>query len=32
MGWPDYVQQIIIGLVIIAAVALDRLRHRAEGN
>ncbi len=29
MGWPSYVQQIIIGMVIIAAVALDRLRHRA---
>lgn len=29
MGWPAYVQQIIIGVVIIAAVALDRLRHRA---
>lgn len=28
MGWPSYVQQIIIGIVIIAAVALDRLRHR----
>jgi len=31
MGWPDYVQQIIIGAVIIVAVALDRLRHRAAG-
>ena len=29
MGWPSYVQQIIIGVVIVAAVALDRLRHRA---
>ncbi|MBV9851398.1 MAG: ABC transporter permease [Armatimonadetes bacterium] len=29
MGWPAYVQQIIIGVVIIAAVALDRLRHAA---
>ena len=32
MGWPAYVQQIIIGVVIIAAVALDRLRHRAPGG
>jgi len=32
MGWPAYVQQIIIGIVIIAAVALDRLRHRAPGK
>jgi ribose transport system permease protein len=27
MGWPSYVQQIIIGVIIIAAVTLDRLRH-----
>ena len=32
MGWPAYVQQIIIGIVIIAAVALDRLRHRAPSG
>ena len=32
MGWSDYVQQIIIGIVIIAAVALDRLRHRSPGK
>ena len=30
MGWPAYVQQIIIGIVIVAAVALDQLRHRAS--
>ncbi len=30
MGWPNYVQEIIIGAIIIAAVALDRLRHRTE--
>jgi ribose transport system permease protein len=29
MGWPPYVKEIIIGCVIIAAVALDRLRHRS---
>ncbi|HND62455.1 MAG TPA: ABC transporter permease [Opitutaceae bacterium] len=28
MGWPTYFQEIIIGLVIIAAVFLDRLRSR----
>jgi ribose transport system permease protein len=28
MGWPTYFQEIIIGLVIIAAVFLDRLRQR----
>ncbi len=32
MGWPSYVQQIIIGMVIIVAVALDRLRHRAPAK
>ena len=28
MGWSSYVQEIIIGVVIVTAVALDRLRHR----
>jgi ribose transport system permease protein len=28
MGWPNYMQEIIIGVVIIFAVALDRLRQR----
>ncbi len=32
MGWPSYVQQIIIGMVIIVAVALDRLRHRSPSR
>ena len=27
MGWPDYMQEIIIGLVIIIAVAVDKLRQ-----
>ena len=27
-GVPNYVQEILIGMIIIAAVALDRLRHR----
>ncbi len=27
MGWPTYFQEIIIGLVIIAAVFVDRLRQ-----
>jgi ribose transport system permease protein len=29
MGWPTYVQEIIIGVVIIIAVGLDKLRQRA---
>jgi ribose transport system permease protein len=28
MGWPNYMQEIIIGVVIIIAVAVDRLRQR----
>jgi ribose transport system permease protein len=28
MGWPTYVQEIIIGGVIIVAVGVDRLRHK----
>jgi ribose transport system permease protein/erythritol transport system permease protein len=28
MGWPKWVQEIVIGGIIIVAVALDRLRHR----
>jgi ribose transport system permease protein len=27
IGWPNYMQEIIIGIVIILAVGLDRLRH-----
>jgi ribose transport system permease protein len=30
MGWPTYMQEIIIGGVIVLAVALDRLRHSAQ--
>lgn len=30
MGWPNYFQEIIIGAIIITAVALDRWRHRQE--
>jgi len=30
MDWPKWVQEIAIGGIIIAAVALDRLRHRAN--
>lgn len=29
MDWPQWVQEIAIGGIIIAAVALDRIRHRA---
>lgn len=28
MGWPNYIQEIIIGAIIVVAVAVDRLRHR----
>jgi ribose transport system permease protein len=27
MGWPPYTQEIIIGMIIVAAVALDRWRQ-----
>jgi len=30
MGWPNYIQEIIIGAIIVAAVSLDRVRHRRE--
>ena len=26
MGWPNYIQEIIIGAIIVVAVALDRVR------
>lgn len=29
MGWPKWVQETVIGAIIIGAVALDRVRHRA---
>jgi ribose transport system permease protein len=32
MDWPNYVQEITIGAVIILAVWLDRLRRRPEGR
>jgi ribose transport system permease protein len=28
MGWPNYIQEIIIGAIIVVAVALDQVRHR----
>jgi ribose transport system permease protein len=31
MGWPNYIQEIIIGVIIVIAVALDRLRSAAAG-
>jgi len=30
MGWANYVQEIIIGAIIVLAVAIDRLRNRQE--
>ena len=32
MGWPTYVQEIIIGVIIVAAVAVDRWRHAQGGD
>jgi ribose transport system permease protein len=32
MGWPNYVQEIIIGAIIVLAVALDRVRARWSTN
>jgi ribose transport system permease protein/erythritol transport system permease protein len=29
MGWPKWVQETVIGAIIIAAVALDRIRHHS---
>ena len=31
MGWPTYVQEILIGVIIVVAVAIDRWRH-AQGD
>jgi len=28
MGWPNFIQEIIIGMIIITAVALDHIRHK----
>ena len=30
MGWPNYIQEIIIGVIIVVAVSLDQVRHRRE--
>ncbi len=30
MGWPNYIQEIIIGFIIVVAVSLDQFRHRRE--
>ena len=30
MGWPNYIQEIIIGAIIVVAVTLDRLRHQKD--
>jgi ribose/xylose/arabinose/galactoside ABC-type transport system permease subunit len=30
IGWPTWVQQIVTGAIIVAAVALDRVRHRRQ--
>jgi ribose/xylose/arabinose/galactoside ABC-type transport system permease subunit len=28
MGWPNWVQEIVTGAIIVVAVAVDRVRHR----
>jgi ribose transport system permease protein len=28
MGWPNYIQEIIIGVIIVVAVSLDQIRYR----
>ncbi len=32
MGWPSYVQEILIGVIIVVAVAIDRWRHAQQGD
>jgi ribose transport system permease protein len=32
MGWPNYMQEIIIGAVIVLAVGLDKWRQTASGK
>jgi ribose transport system permease protein len=32
MGWPTYVQEILIGVIIVVAVAVDRWRHAQGGG
>jgi ribose transport system permease protein len=32
MGWPTYMQEIIIGAVIILALGLDKIRHGRSGQ
>lgn len=31
MGWPNWLQTVVTGVIIAAAVLLDRLRHRGRG-
>jgi ribose transport system permease protein len=31
LGWSNWVQEIVTGIIIVSAVAIDRLRHRREG-
>ena len=30
LGWPNWVQEIVTGAIIVAAVAIDRIRHRRQ--
>ena len=32
LGWPNYVQEVVTGVIIIVAVGLDRVRHTRGGS
>ena len=32
MGWPNPVQEIVIGMIIVLAVAIDQFRHRRDAE
>jgi ribose transport system permease protein len=32
MGWPNYIQEIMIGIIIVLAVAIDRIRRSRAGT
>jgi ribose transport system permease protein len=31
LGWPNYVQEVVTGVIIVVAVGLDRVRHARQG-
>jgi ribose/xylose/arabinose/galactoside ABC-type transport system permease subunit len=32
LGWPNYVQEVVTGIIIVVAVGLDRIRHTRGGS